>query len=42
MRTGWNEASRIGLKMKKRKKREEFQVEIWRALMGSREKNWRE
>ena len=43
MRAGWNESSRIELKIKKSLKRREKSSgrDIWKALKGSRKKNWR-
>ena len=44
MRAGWNEAIRIGLKIKKSLKRREKSSgrDIESIETGSREKNWRE
>ena len=44
MRAGWNEASRIGLKIKESLKRREESSgrDIESIETGSREKNWRE
>ena len=44
MRAGWNEASRIGLKIKKSLQRRENSSgrDIESIETGSRQKNWRE